>query len=590
MAALVIGVIMKKRNATRGGPIPAAQYIRMSTEHQRFSPDNQKAVMAAYAAEHGFEVIATYQDSGKSGLTLSGRPELKRLLSDVLSGAIQFEAILVLDVSRWGRFQDADQSAHYEYMCREAGAPVQYCSEAFANDGGTMASIVKHMKRVMAAEYSRDLSKRVARAQRQQAKLGFKQGGQAVLGVRRQVVDERGSVRMTLSAGQRKALSTDKVVYIPGPASELAQVQRIFRMYVSDDLRISEICAQLTKEGACQPNGREWSYATIRRLLCNEIYLGTYVFGRRRNNLGDRKAAPPADWIRTPMLAPIVEPRIFAAALDRAERTTRRRYSDDQLLEGLRRLLAETGLLTAELVRACPYLPTPEVLVKRFGSVAHAFRQIGYERPAGWRQAAIVERYTQDEALDELRRIYAQEGYLSRRGIDRDSGTPGARYFARRFGSLKAAYELAGVPTTPGAQHVARSDPRRAGPLAGRLRKQSRGRNPDGSLLSNEQFLDHLRRLLSEHGYLTDELIDADLAAPTTWLFRKHFGSLPIAYGMVGFFTSHSAIVQAAFDRRKARDFARGAENVARDQQARSDKPFLAPPAEPGRPTWLVVD
>jgi len=554
---------VKKRSSTTSGPIPAAQYIRMSTEHQRFSPDNQKAVMAAYAAEHGFEVVATYQDSGKSGLTLKGRPELKRLLSDVLGGSIPFRAILVLDVSRWGRFQDADQSAHYEYMCREAGVPVQYCSEAFANDGGTMASIVKHMKRVMAAEYSRDLSKRVARAQRQQAKLGFKQGGQAVLGVRRQVVDEQGRVRMILRDGQRKALSTDKVVYVQGPASELAQVQRIFRMYVSDELRISEICAQLARQGARQPNGRDWSYATVRHLLRNEIYLGTYVFGRRRNNLGDRKPAPHTDWIRTSVLAPIIEPHIFAAALDRAERTTRRRYSDDQLFDGLRRLLAETGLLTAELVRACHYLPIPEVLVKRFGSVAQAFRLVGYERPAGWRQAAIVERYTQDEALDELRRIYEQEGYLSRRGIDRDSGTPGARYFARRFGSLKAAYELAGVPTTPGAQHVARSDPRRAGPLTGRLRKQSRGRNPDGTLLTDEQFLDHLRRLLLEHGYLTDELIDADLTAPTTWLYRKRFGSLPIAYGRVGFFTSHSAIVQAAFDRRKARDLAQGAENVA---------------------------
>jgi hypothetical protein len=31
--------------------------------------------------------------------------------------------------SRWGRFQDADESAHYEFLCKSAGIPVHYCAE-----------------------------------------------------------------------------------------------------------------------------------------------------------------------------------------------------------------------------------------------------------------------------------------------------------------------------------------------------------------------------------------------------------------------------------------------------------------------------
>src|SRR3546814_7418046 len=62
---------------------------------------------------------------------------------------------------------------------------LHYCAESFENDGGAISSIVKHMKRVMAAEYSRDLSARISRAQRQQAKLGFKMGGMAPYGTRR---------------------------------------------------------------------------------------------------------------------------------------------------------------------------------------------------------------------------------------------------------------------------------------------------------------------------------------------------------------------------------------------------------------------
>src|SRR3546814_16580155 len=79
---------------------------------------------------------------------------------------------------------------------------LHYCAESFENDGGAISSIVKHMKRVMAAEYSRDLSARISRAQRQQAKLGFKMGGMAPYGTRRQVVDEHGKRRMTLKHRQ----------------------------------------------------------------------------------------------------------------------------------------------------------------------------------------------------------------------------------------------------------------------------------------------------------------------------------------------------------------------------------------------------
>src|SRR3546814_6179399 len=90
--------------------VPAAQYIRMSTEHQRYSPDNQKAAIASFAEARGFEIVKTYLDAGKSGLTLAKRDGLKQLLSDVISGDINFRAIFVLDVSRRGRFQNTYQA------------------------------------------------------------------------------------------------------------------------------------------------------------------------------------------------------------------------------------------------------------------------------------------------------------------------------------------------------------------------------------------------------------------------------------------------------------------------------------------------
>ena len=93
--------------------IRAAQYVRMSTEHQKYSTENQADVIASYAAKRGFEIVRTYADDGKSGVVLSGRGAMQRLFQDINSRTADFTEILVYDVSRWGRFQNTDEPAHY---------------------------------------------------------------------------------------------------------------------------------------------------------------------------------------------------------------------------------------------------------------------------------------------------------------------------------------------------------------------------------------------------------------------------------------------------------------------------------------------
>ncbi|WP_375599067.1 recombinase family protein [Devosia sp. Naph2] len=173
-------------------PKRAAEYVRMSTEHQQYSTENQARIIQEYATHRGFEIIRTYADEGRSGLRLDGRDALKRLIADVESGAADFEAILVYDVSRWGRFQDADESAYYEYICRRAGIAVHYCGEMFENDGSPVSTIVKGVKRAMAGEYSRELSSKVWIGQGHLIELGFRQGGAPGFGFRRMLIDQSG--------------------------------------------------------------------------------------------------------------------------------------------------------------------------------------------------------------------------------------------------------------------------------------------------------------------------------------------------------------------------------------------------------------
>ena len=204
----------------------AAQYVRMSTEHQQYSTENQGDKIKEYAARNDIEIVRTYADEGKSGLNIGGREGLQKLLADVRAGKTDFGLILVYDVSRWGRFQDADESAYYEFICKQAGIRVVYCAEQFDNDGSPVSTIVKGVKRAMAGEYSRELSAKVFAGQCRLIELGYRQGGPAGFGLRRVLLDQSGALKAELKRGEHKSLQTDRVVLRPGPEDEIEIVQR----------------------------------------------------------------------------------------------------------------------------------------------------------------------------------------------------------------------------------------------------------------------------------------------------------------------------------------------------------------------------
>src|SRR5438093_2756190 len=113
----------------------AALYVRMSTEHQQYSTSNQMDVIREFAKRRGMEIVKEYSDEGKSGLNIRGRDSLSQMITDVQNGEVNFSCILVYDISRWGRFQDADESAYYEYICRQAGVAVDYGAERLEDEG-----------------------------------------------------------------------------------------------------------------------------------------------------------------------------------------------------------------------------------------------------------------------------------------------------------------------------------------------------------------------------------------------------------------------------------------------------------------------
>src|ERR1700741_2880550 len=126
---------------------PAAQYLRMSRAHQQYSIANQSAAIALYAAAHNLGIVRSFVDEGKSGTTIKRREGLQDLLGVVESGVADFTHVLVYDVSRWGRFPDSDEAAHYEFVCKRAGIAVSYCAEQFENDNSVASNLLKALKR-----------------------------------------------------------------------------------------------------------------------------------------------------------------------------------------------------------------------------------------------------------------------------------------------------------------------------------------------------------------------------------------------------------------------------------------------------------
>lgn len=161
------------RDHEQNGHRKATQYVRMSTEHQRYSTENQSDAIGVYAKERGYQIIQTYSDAGKSGLRIQGRDALTQLLEDIQAEKTDFTTVLMYDIGRWGRFQDADESANYEYICKRAGIVIEYCAEQFENDGSPVSTIVKGVKRAVAGEYSRELSQKVFAGQSRLIEMGY---------------------------------------------------------------------------------------------------------------------------------------------------------------------------------------------------------------------------------------------------------------------------------------------------------------------------------------------------------------------------------------------------------------------------------
>lgn len=533
-------------NAAENPTTRAAQYLRMSSDNQRYSTENQQNAIAEYAARHGYEVVSSYIDAGKSGLSLKGRDALRQLLSDALSPKRTFDAILVLDVSRWGRFQNPDQAAHYEYLCREAGVKVVYCGEPFGDDVAPITTIVKHLKRIMAGEYSRELSAKLSRAHLQQAQLGFRQGGKLIYGFRRMLVDPSRIPKQILNDGDRKALSCDKVIVIPGPPEELAVIRRIFRLYVREGLSLAEITNRLKKAGVKGYGEKPLELHTIRHILSNELCIGRMTYNVTSKKLQSRTINNPKNlWTRFQAFDPIISVTLFQRAQDRLARSAKRRWDKDSILQSLSQLLSEEGSLTQAIINRSYGVPSAATVAECFGSLPAAYEAIGYKPTATPPFGNNGKFWSKKQVLRGLKKLYEREGRVTTRLIDSFSALPSQAHIRRHFGSIPNALKEAGLPVFSHGEIQRRSWKRRK---AGGCNEYFYGVH-----WPEQKLLRALRKLHRKHGYISHSLLDQNGDTPSGYYFIKRFGSLDdaLAAAKLPVPTLSQAVVAACNRRRE---------------------------------------
>jgi DNA invertase Pin-like site-specific DNA recombinase len=418
-AIVIFADMPQQEGAMTANLVPAVQYLRMSTEHQQYSLENQSAAIQNYATRHGFEIVQTYLDAARTGVVLKRRNGLRQLLKDVVTGNAPYRVILVYDVSRWGRFLDTDESAHYEFVCKSAGVPVHYCAETFANDGSLPSLIMKALKRTMAGEYSRELGVKVLAGQRRLASLGFKQGGVPGYGLRRLLVSSDRDPKQQLAFGERKSLSTDRVILVPGPAQEVQVVRDIYRLLTSEGLSIYAIARELNRRGVPYEGCSRWTHHTVADVLTKPKYAGFNIFGRTTSRLYTPTVRlPKSEWLVSPgAFEPIVDYATFLEAQRILQNRTINK-SNEELLEALKRLLDQHGRLSLRLVKESPCVPSPSTYRLRFGSLRKAYELIGYGHPEQFGPIDLRRRTQalRDELIEHLVRMFPNELTVVRRG------------------------------------------------------------------------------------------------------------------------------------------------------------------------------
>ena len=241
----------------------AAIYARVSSERQDvdLSISAQLRALREYATKNGYIVVREFVDEAESGKT-SDRPEFREMIAQARRSEKPFDIILVWKYSRFAR--NREDSILFKAMLRKAGVQVVSITEPLEDTptGRLLEAMIESLDEF----YSANLGEEVVRGMRESASRGFYISSYAPYGYRKVKIRDGSKERTTLEP-------------------ETLQSQVVLRVYKEalESKGLVEIAKVLNNEGIIGPRGKSWGKTTIYKILTNEVYTGTLVWGRTSN-------------------------------------------------------------------------------------------------------------------------------------------------------------------------------------------------------------------------------------------------------------------------------------------------------------------
>lgn len=360
-----------------------AYYRHSAQDRQENSVAIQQELVRKWAEENGIDVIHEFSDRGKTGLTAEGRDGFNAMMNNWVKKRDDFDYVLCLDVSRWGRFQDIDLSATYSAECKKHGKNVIYTTLGMPRPDDPMFPVYLQFERYRAAQYSKELSVKVFHGCITIAKQGYWPGGSPPYGYDRLLLDEARKPLHVLEPNQKKSIHNQRVTLTPGNEQHVNTIQRIFNEFVKDSnptditKRLNCICDDLNSDNVPAPRGGKWNAGMLRRILTNPMYAGTLVYNKTTQKLATPTRRNPRDkWIRTSnAFEPIVDPEVFEQAQFIFAQAALR-FTPEVMINHLERLHRTHGFVRPGMLSADTDSPSASTYGKHFASLDAAYQRV----------------------------------------------------------------------------------------------------------------------------------------------------------------------------------------------------------------------
>lgn len=235
-------------------------YSRVSTEMQvdGFSLAGQKTCLTNFAKREEMKIVSEYEDAGKSGKSIEGRPAFKRMIEDIQNG-LKIDYIIVYKLSRFGR-NAADVLNSLE-LIQDYGVNLICTDEGIDSSQASGRLLISVLSAVAQIERE-NILEQTMNGRREKARQGLWNGGFAPYGY-------------TLVDG--------KVTIVPEQAEI---VKTIFEKYVNEGMGASVISKYLNEQGLFKKSdeglNHRWSRSAVAYIIANPIYAGKLAYGRRQ--------------------------------------------------------------------------------------------------------------------------------------------------------------------------------------------------------------------------------------------------------------------------------------------------------------------